>query len=154
MHMVNFANGKPYGILVNLADTDDHLSHHWLAFYVNARREATYFETTGYGVLNRMFDRFIRTNYTKTEGNVRRIQKHLSPLAAMYAAYFLYYMNSGGTLKGFLKKFTKSHLEVNDLLIQYYQERTVLKLKRYKSETLKLKWKDMLKKMCFTKTVL
>ena len=101
-----------------VANTDDHNRRrtHWVAFFLDGNRNATYFDSYGIPPSDSRFLLRLRRNSATHTWNTTQLQGYFSQTCGHYCCVFLYFMARGYSLSQFLQLFS-GNLDANDKLI-------------------------------------
>lgn len=108
---------KAHAFCVNLSRAGDGVGSHWIGIFIDTKYNLYYLDSYGFKEKSYFLTDFIGKYGKKVFYNKRQLQPLTSNTCGMYVASFLIHMMRGGSLKGFLSKFSKN-LIINDIFVR------------------------------------
>lgn len=112
---------KPAMIIAN-TDSSDQPGSHWVAFFLPQKGPTEVFNSTGQGVENEYFIKFLENNCKKFVFNKKRLQGNLSSTCGQYCAVYLYQRSRNMSFKKFLDLFSNNFDENDEKILKLYKK--------------------------------
>lgn len=124
---------QPTTIIAN-TDPSNLPGTHWVAIYVNKKKEGIFFNSYGTPPHLEIFEKRMRENCKSFKWNTKTMQSPFSNVCGQYCIMFLWYMLKGYSLRRFCAKFTKNYILNDRKVSQFYKRFMCNKKRRFSSK--------------------